>query len=63
MRTFHSLSTIIPVRSELTQNMIDSSRDLSLSEILSGQEIRPGTEVPPYQRILQFMPNFSARLY
>jgi hypothetical protein len=51
-----------PDHSALTQHIIKNSRDIRMSEIFPGREIRPGTTDLPYREILHRIPNYYARL-
>jgi hypothetical protein len=62
LRNVRSFPASIPQRSELTQRIVDASRHLSVADIHPGWELRPGTEVPPYQEILQRMADPYPRL-
>jgi len=62
LRNLSSFSAEIPTHSELTNQIIKNSNDITISEIFPDREIRPGTESFPYHEILLRIPNYYARL-
>jgi hypothetical protein len=57
LQQFRSFPAIIPQHDELTTGMIDSFR----GEILAAREIRPGTELPPFDRSVRTVRRHQAR--
>lgn len=63
LRNLRGFSASIPVHSELTRRMIEGSRELTVSEIFPGRELRLEDEKSLCLEILERLPNYFARTY